>query len=75
MALPIYCPSGCGSTTFRASRKGILVEDIEVDAETGHIRTTGKLAEGGGHLYLACECGRSWRTSRALDLARFLEES
>jgi hypothetical protein len=68
----ITCPARCGSSTFSAVRRGALVEDFTV-RDDGTPVTTSTMAEGGGPLTLRCECGRTWRTSRDLDLALFVE--
>lgn len=72
----VYCPAGCGSTSFRASRRGVIAEDFTIDEETGEVVPESKIAEAGGHLWLNCsECGRSWRSTRDIDLARFVESN
>jgi uncharacterized Zn finger protein len=60
----VTCPAGCGSTSFRTSRKAVIVETIVVDTYGG-VGREDLVAEGGGPLRISCEnCGRSW-TSRS----------
>jgi hypothetical protein len=69
----IYCPTGCGSTSFRATRRGVIVQDFTVD-DDGTVDAEPALAEAGGYLHLVCtECGHHWQSNRDLDLARFIE--
>lgn len=72
----IICPGGCGSTSFRAVRRGALVEEFTVE-DDGRIVRGDKLAEGDGKVSLVCsDCGRGWVSKResVSDMALFLEE-
>lgn len=74
MKRAVVCPSGCGSQSFSAVRRGALIQDFTIDPETGEVVEGGSNAEGGGRLTLNCsECGRSWTTRRPLDLAQFVD--
>jgi len=75
MRAAVTCPKGCGSTSFRAQRRGGIVEEFMIAPETGEIINRSAMAEAVGPLQLACtECGHSWRTSRDLDLALIVEQ-
>jgi hypothetical protein len=75
MRAAVTCPKGCGSTSFRAQRRGGIVEEFMIDEGTGQIINRWAMAEAGGPLQLSCtECGHSWRTARDLDLALIVEQ-
>jgi len=74
MAAAVTCPKRCGSLSFRAQRRGAIVEEFRIHPETGEIQFRWAMAEAGGPLQLTCaECSHTWTTSRQLDLAMFVK--
>jgi len=71
----LYCPTSCGSLTFRVIRRGVLVQDVSIDEETGEMIMGEALAEAGGFASVSCECGHYWKTkSQAVEgIAEFME--